>query len=112
MHAYLEALKNKPKTENTEVLQFCHNYSEISKKPPEKGKLDKYIQFKWFFQGLLSFIQSKLINQYDIDFDIDALFDIAQILKKTYRLIEIQKKITELSITDNKNDCISDLVDR
>ena len=39
---YLEAFKNKPKTENTEVLQFCHDYSEISKKLLRKEKLDRY----------------------------------------------------------------------
>ena len=38
---YLKAFKDKSKTENSKVLQFCHNYSEISQKLLEKKKLDK-----------------------------------------------------------------------
>ena len=77
----------------------------------EKGKLDKYTQLRWFLQDLPSSIQSKLINHYDIDLDGDALFDFAEILKKAYSLIETRKRMAELGTTDNKNDCISDLVD-
>ncbi len=40
--AYLEAFKDKPRTENAEVLQFCREYSEISKELLGKRKLDKY----------------------------------------------------------------------
>ena len=40
--AYLKVFKDKPRTKNAEVLQFCRNYSEISKELLEKGKLDKY----------------------------------------------------------------------
>ncbi len=52
--AYLEAFKDKPKTENTKVLQFCRDYSEISNELLGKGKLDKYTSslggfFKVFF---------------------------------------------------------------
>lgn len=58
-----------------------------------------------------SSIQSKLINHNDIDLDGDDLPDFAEILKKAYSLIETQKRMSELGTTDNKNDCISDLVD-
>ncbi len=44
--AYLEAFKDKPRTENAEVLQFCRDYSEISNELLGKGKLDKYNQLK------------------------------------------------------------------
>ena len=43
---YQEVFKDKPRTKNAEMLQFCHNYSEISKELLEKGKLDKYTQLK------------------------------------------------------------------
>ena len=109
---YLEAFKDKPRTENAEVLQFCHEYSEISKELLVKGKLDKYTQLRWFLQGLSSFIQSKLINQYNIDLEGDALSDFEEILKKACSLIETRKKMAELGTTDTKNDRISDLVDR
>ena len=108
---YLEVFKSKPRTENAEVLQFCRDYSEISKELLEKGKLDKYTQLRWFLQGLPSSIQSKLINHYDIDLDGDALPDFAEILKKAYSLIETRKRMAELGTTDIKNDRISDLVD-
>ena len=54
--AYLEVFKDKPRTENAEVLQFYCDYSEISKELLEKGKLDKYTQLRWFPQGLPSSI--------------------------------------------------------
>ena len=50
------------------------------------------------------------MNYYDIDLDGDAFLDFTKILKKTYGIIETQKKMAELSTTDIKNDCISDLV--
>ena len=70
--AYLEAFKDNHRTENAEVLQFCRDYSEISKELLGKGKLDKYTQLRWFLQGLPSSIQSKLINHYNIDLDGEA----------------------------------------
>ena len=109
--AYLEAFKDKPSTKNTEVLQFCRDYSEISKELLGKGKLDRYTQLRWFLQGLPSSIQSKLINHYDIDPDEETLSNFADILKKAYSLNETRKKIKELGTTDVRNDRISDLVD-
>lgn len=51
------------------------------------------------------------MNQYDIDLHGDVFFDFFKILKKLYSLIKTQKRIEEISTTDNKNDYISDLVD-
>ena len=110
--AYLESFKDKLRTENAEILQFCRDYSEISKELLSKGKLDKYTQLRWFLQGLRSSIKSKLINQYDIDLGRDAVPDFGEILKKAYSLIETRKKMVELGTTDTKNGRISDLVDR
>ena len=110
--AYLKAFKDKPKTENTERFHFHRNYSEIFKELLGKRKLDWYTQLKWFIPDLLSSIQSKLINKYDIELDRNALSDIADMLKKAYSLIETRKKMTVLGTTDVINDRISDLVDR
>ncbi len=74
--------------------------------------MDNYSQLRWFLQGLPSSIQSKLINQYDIDLDGDALPDFGKILKKAYALIETRKKMAALGTTDIKNDRMSDLVDQ
>ena len=109
---YLEAFKDKPRTENTEVLQFHRDYSEISNELLGKEKLDKYTQLRWFLQGLSFSIQSKLISQYNLDRDGDTLPDLGEILKKAYSLIETRKKMAELGTTDTRNDQISDLVDR
>ncbi|MCJ1347605.1 hypothetical protein MMC31_005833, partial [Peltigera leucophlebia] len=110
--AYLEAFKDKPRTDNSEVLQFCRDYSEISKELLGKGKLDKYTQLRWFLQGLPPSIQSELFNHYNIDLDGDAVPDFEGILNKAYSLIETRKKMVELGTTDIKNDRMSDLVDR
>ena len=109
---YLEAFKDKPRIENAEVLHVCRDYSEISKELLSKRKQNKYTQLRWFLQALLSSIQSKLINQYDIDLDGDALPDFGDIEKKVYDLIETRKKMAELGTTDTRNDQISDLVDQ
>ncbi len=53
---YLGAFKDKPGTENAEVLQFCRDYSEISKELLGKKKQDKYTQLQWFLHGLPSSI--------------------------------------------------------
>lgn len=74
-------------------------------------KLDKYTQLKWFLQGLLSSIQFKLISHYNIDSDKIVLPDFAEMLKKTYSFMKTRKKMAGLGSTNNKNDCISDLVD-
>ncbi len=87
-------------TENTKVLQFCRGYSEIFKELLGKWKLNRCTQLRWFLQGLPSSIQSKLINYYDIDLDGEALPDFADILKKTYSLIETQKKMAGQGTTD------------
>lgn len=44
--AYLEVFKDKLRTKNTKVLQFCRDYFKICKKLLEKEKLDKYAQFR------------------------------------------------------------------
>ena len=110
--AYLEAFKDKPRTDNSEVLQFCRDYAEISKELIEKGKLDKYTQLRWFLQGLPLSIQSNLFNHYNIDLEGDAIPNFESILQKAYSLIETRKKMAELGTTDVKNDRMSDLVDR
>ena len=98
--AYLEAFKDKPRTQNAEVLQFCRDYSEISKELLGKEKLDRYTQLRWFLQGLPSAVQFKLIDQYDIDLDGNALPDFEEILKKAYGLIETQKKMAGLGTVE------------
>lgn len=80
--AYLEAFKDKPRTENAEVPQFCRDYLEISKELLEKGKLDRYTQLRWFLQGLPSSVQSELFNHYNIDLDAEAVLDFESILKR------------------------------
>lgn len=105
-------MKDNPGTENAGVLQFCRDYSEISKKLLGKGKLDSCTQLRWYLQGLPSSIQSKLINHYDIDLDGETVPDFADILKKAYSLIETRKRMVELGTTNVKNDRMSDLVDR
>ena len=46
-----------------------------------------------------------------MDLNGNALLDFAEILKKAYSLIETQKRIAKLGITDIKNDRISNLAD-
>ena len=93
------------------MLQFCRNNSRICKELLEKRKLDKYIQLRWFIQGFPLSIQSKLINHYNIGLDGNAFPGFAKILKKAYSFIETRKKMRGLDTTNNKNDCISDLID-
>lgn len=47
--AYLKAFKDKLKIKNVKVVQFYHNYLEISKELLCRKKLDKYIQLRQFF---------------------------------------------------------------
>lgn len=49
-HAYLEVFKNKSRTKNAKMLQFCRDYFEISKKLLKKWKLDRYTQLRCFFR--------------------------------------------------------------
>lgn len=109
---YLEAFKDKPRTENSEVLQFCRQFSEISMDLVGKGKLDTYTQVRWFFQGLPSPIQSELFNRYSLDLDGEKALDFEDILKKAYAFIESRRQMVELAPTDIKNDRMSDLVDK
>lgn len=110
-YEYLEAFKDKPRTENAKVFQFCRDYSEVSKKLLEKRKLDKYTQLKWFLQGLSFSIQPELFNHYNIDLDEEAVLDFESMLNKAYGLIETRKKIVELGTTNIKNDIMRELID-
>lgn len=110
--AYLEAFKDKPRAENSEVLQFCRQFSEISRDLVGKGKLDTYTQVQWFLQGLPSPIQSELFNRYNLDLDGEKAFDFEDILKKAYTFIESRRQIVDLATTNIKNDGMSDLVDK
>lgn len=109
--AYLEAFKDKPRTENAKVLQFCSDYLEISKVLLGKKKLDRYTQLRWFLQGLPSLVQSKLFNYYNLDLNGKAVPNFESIIKKGYSLIEPQKKKVKLG-TNMKNNGMSDLIDR
>ena len=110
--AYLEAFKDKPRAENSEVLQFCRQFSKITKDLVGKGKLDTYTQVRWFLQGLHSPIQSELFNQYNQDLDGEKALDFDDTLKKAYTFIESRRQMVELATTDIKNDRMSDLVDK
>lgn len=111
-HAYFEAFKNKPRTDNSKVLQFCCDYTKISKKLMKKRKLDKYTQLKWFFQGFSLSIQFNLFNHYNINLEEDTISNFESILLKTYSFIKIKKNIAELGITNVKNNKMSNLVDK
>lgn len=108
--AYLEAFKNKPRTENAKVLQFCSHYLEISKVLLGKKKLDRYTQLRWFLQGLLSLVQSKLFNYYNLDLNGKVASNFESI-KKGYSFIKPQKKKVKLGTTNMKNNEMSDLID-
>lgn len=89
--AYLEAFKDRSRTKNSEVLQFCQQFSEIFKDLVEKGKLDTYTQVWWFFSSLSFPIQSELFNRYSLDLDEEKALDFEDILKKVYAFIKSRK---------------------
>lgn len=64
-HAYLEAFKDEPRSDNSELQQFCQQFSDILKVSTEKGKLD-FTYARWYLLGLPSSIQSELFNRQDV----------------------------------------------
>ena len=109
---FLETSKDKSRANNSDVLQYCRQFSAISQNLVAKGKLDSFTQSRWFLQGLPSTIQTEMFYRYELDPDDDLHMDFADLLKKALGLLGAKKKLVDLVRTDKKSDRIEDLVDK
>ena len=109
---FLETSKDKSRANNSDVLQYCRQFSAISQNLVAKGKLDSFTQSRWFLQGLPSTIQTEMFYRYELDPDDDLHMDFADLLKKALGLLGAKKKLVDLVRTDKKSDQIEDLVDK
>ncbi len=64
---FLEIFKSKYRSDTADVLQYCRQFSTISRKLVTKGKLDLFTQSRWFLQGLPSHLQTEMFYRYKMD---------------------------------------------
>ena len=94
---FLEALKRKTRSEDDDLMHYCHMFALISRDLVSRQRLDRYTQCQWFLQGLPERIVMEIFYRYDIDLEDDDDLDFGNILEKTL-------------ILDKRSNCLADFM--
>ena len=113
---FLESYKDKVRTSDDDVRNFCRKFGAISKALISQEKLDIYTRNQWFMQGLPADIREELFFRRGVDFDDNVMKDFDGLVKKTLTLVEARMKYkevmrTEKSVTD-KYSALADQFDK
>ena len=114
--AFLESYKDKERTSEDDVRNFCRKFGAISKVLIGQEKLDIYTRNQWFLQGLPKDVREEFFFRRGVDFDDNVMKDFDGLVKKTLGLVEARLKYkevmrTEKSVTD-KYSALADQFDR
>ena len=93
---FLEIYKTKSRFDTADVLQYCRQFSAISRYLISKRKLDSFTQFRWFLQGLPSHLQTEMFYRYELDPEDDLNMDFDDLLKKAMRFLGAKKKLASI----------------
>ena len=109
---FLEIYKSKSRSETADVLQYCRQFSAISRNLVAKGKLDTFTQSRWFIQGLPSDLQMEMFCRYSLDPDDDLNMDFEDLLKKAMGLLGAKKKLASMVQVEKESQGVEDLVEK
>ncbi len=109
---FLELYKTKSRSNTTDDLQYCCQFSAISRNLVAKRKLDSFIQSQWFLQGLPSHLQTEMFYRYELDSDDDLNKDFDDLLKKAMRLLGAKKKLARIVQVEKNSQEVEDLVEK
>ena len=109
---FLEVYKSKSRSDTADVLQYCRQFSAISRNLVAKGKLDTFTQSRWFIQGLPSDLQMEMFCRYSLDPDDDLNMDFDDLLKKAMGLLGAKKKLASMVQVEKESQRIEDLVEK
>ena len=109
---FLEIYKSKSCSKTADVLQYCRQFSAISRNLVAKGKLDTFTQSRWFIQGLLFHLQTEMFYRYELEPNDDVNIDFDDLLKKAMGLLEAKKKLAGLVQVEKKSQRVEDLVEK
>lgn len=107
---FLKIYKTKSRSDTTDVLQNCRQFSAISRNFVAIGKLDSFTQSRSFLQGLPSYLQTEMFYRYELDPDDDLKMDFDDLLKKAMGLLGAKKKLASLVQVEKAGQEVENLV--
>ena len=110
LRRFLEIYKTNSCSNTADVLQYCCQFSPISRNLVSKEKLDLFTQSRWFLQGLPSHLQTEMFYRYELDPDNELNMDFNDLLKKAMRLLGAKKKLASIVQFEKKSQEVEDLV--
>ena len=93
---FLEVLKNKPHSEDDNLIWYCYMFASISTDLVLRKRLDLYTQCQWSLQGLSERIVMEIFYRYDIDLEDDDSLDFEDLLKKALVIVRRGKFLADL----------------
>ena len=94
---FLKALKKKARSEDDDLLHYCHLFASISKDLVLRRRLNLYTQCQWFLQGLPETLLTEIFYRYDIDLEDDNGIDFDDLLEKSLVLIGCRKRLADFT---------------
>lgn len=110
--AFLETLKDKPRSNDEDVGPFCRQYAAISRVLMKKGKLDTYTQKQWFVQGLPTPIQNELCYCVELSKKKEMLMSFNDMLEDVLFMVKARRNMSNMLRPAGSADKISELVDK
>ena len=107
---FLEIYKSKSRSNTANTLQYCRQFSAISRNFVAKRKLDIFTQSRWFIQGLPTHLQNEMFIRYELDPDDDVNIDFDDLLKKAMRLLIVKKKLSNFVHVEKESQGVEDYV--
>ena len=107
---FLEALKKKSRSEDDDLMQYCHMFASISRNLVLRRRLDLYTQCQWFLQGLPERVAMEIFYRYDIDLEDDDGLDFGDLLEKALVLVRRRKYLADF-IREKETDLVNKYTD-
>ena len=109
---FLEIYKSKSRSDTADVLQYGRQFFTIFQNLVTKGKLNSFIQSRWFLQSLPTHIQTEMFYRYELDPDDDFNMDFDDLLKRDMGLLGAKKKLANLVQVEKKSQKVEDLIEK
>ncbi len=103
---FLEALKNKARSEGDNLMHYCQLFASISRDLVLRKRLDLYTQCQWFLQGLPERIVIEIFYRLDIDLESDDGLNFEDLLERALVFVKCRKFLADF-IRDKETDLVN-----
>ena len=107
---FLKIYKSKSHSDIADTLQYCQQFSAISRNLILKWNLNTFTKSWWFIQELTTYLKNEMFVWYELDLDNVVNIDFDDLFKKTVRLLIAKKMLANLVHVEKESEKVEDLV--